>query len=156
LSDANAHLLAWCQKDATRRHRTHKQVIFKRYQKEKPYLCKLPSPMPESCRVVCAKVNRFSFVQFETNRYSVPTQYVYQTVTIKAFAERLVIVSHSKVIAEHTRLFSRYTEQIDPYHFLSLLEKKARAVDHAVVMGDGNETCKKEMQIFLCGLEQEI
>lgn len=45
-----------------------------------------------------------------------------------------MIIKGEKAIAEHERLRGRREEQINPYHFLSLLEKKSRAVDHAVVM----------------------
>ena len=135
LSASNAYLLNWLlDKDAQRVHSTHKEVIFSRYLKEKSHLAPLPRPMPPCCRVVGAKVNKFSFVQFETNRYSVPTQYVYQQVIIKAFEQRIQIICGDTVIASHLRVFERHTEQINPYHFLALLEQKARAVDHAVVM----------------------
>jgi hypothetical protein len=73
-------------------------------------------------------------VQFETNRYSVPTDYAHETVLIKAFERRIQIIKADKGIASHQRLFSRHDEAINPYHFLALLEKKSRAVDHAVVM----------------------
>jgi IS30 family transposase len=136
LSASNAYLRSWLlDKDAQRVHSTHKELIFSRYQKEKPHLAPLPKPMPPCCRVVCAKVNKFSFVQFETNRYSVPTAYVYQEVIIKAFEQRILIFKGATLIASHLRGFGRHTEQINPYHFLALLEQKARAVDHAVVMG---------------------
>jgi len=135
LDTANAHLREWLvEKDAKRVHSTHKQVIWAMYEKEKPHLSPLPRPMPPCCRIVFAKVNKFSFVQFETNRYSVPTAYVHQTVMIKAFERRVVIVNREQTIASHQRRFTRHEEVIDPSHFLPLLEKKARAVDHAVVM----------------------
>jgi len=134
LEDANSHLLSWLEKDANRIHGTHKEVILSRFQREKSHLNPLPDQMPECFRIAGGKVNKFSFVQFETNRYSVPTEYVYQDVIIKAFERRVEILSRDKVIAEHQRLLLRNAEAVNPYHFLSLLEKKARAVDHAVVM----------------------
>jgi transposase len=134
IEDANAYLLGWLDKDAKRVHGTHKEVILARFEREKPSLNPLPSAMPECCRIAHAKVNKFSFVQFDTNRYSVPTEYVYCDVIVKGFERRIVIIKDEKVIAEHERLKGRYGEAINPYHFLSLLEQKSRAVDHAVVM----------------------
>ena len=37
-----------------------------------------------------------------------------------------------------------------------MAKSRRRSLQYMKSMGDGNETCKKEMQIFLCGLEQEI
>lgn len=134
IDEANAHLLLWLKKDVLRVHGTHKEVILARYEREKPHLNPLIEPLPEGCRVVYAKVNKFSFVQFETNRYSVPTEYVSKTVMVKASAMRIKVVFIDKVIAQHPRLFTRDAQQVNVNHFLSLLEKKARAVDHAVIM----------------------
>jgi transposase len=138
IDDANSHLLAWVQRDAKRVHGTHKEVIERRFLREKRHLNPLPSVMPECCQITGAKVNKFSFVMFDTNRYSVPTEYIYQDVIVKAFERRVVIIKDDKVIAEHQRSYQRYGETVNPYHFLSLLEKKARAVDHAVVMQSFN------------------
>jgi len=134
IEDANAHLLSWLHKDAKRVHGTHKEVILERFERERPHLNPLPEKMPECCKIAYGKVNKFSFVHFETNRYSVPIEYAYQNVIVKGFERRVMIVKGDKIIAEHQRLLGRCGEQVNPYHFLSLLEKKARAVDHAVVM----------------------
>ena len=117
-----------------------------RFKSEKPHLkgeptCRfttLPDKMPECCKIVGAKVNKFSFVQFETNRYSVPTEYVYCNVLVKGYERRVVIIKDERVIAKHQRSVGGGGEVINPYHFLSLLEKKSRAVDHAVVMQSFN------------------
>lgn len=138
IDDANAHLLAWLDKDAKRVHGTHKEVIVNRFTREKFNLNPLPEKMPECCKIAHRKIDKFSFVHYDANRYSVPTEYVYQGVIIKAFERRIVIIKDAKVLAEHERLLGRRGEQVNPYHFLSLLEKKARAVDHAVVMQSFN------------------
>jgi transposase len=138
VDDANAHLRCWLERDSNRVHKTTKEVILERFKAEKPHLNPLPEPMPECCKMVSAKVNKFSFVTFETNRYSVPTEYVYCNVLVKGYERRVVIVKDEKVIAEHQRNNGSGGEVINPYHFLSLLEKKSRAVDHAVVMQSFN------------------
>jgi transposase len=134
IDDANAHLLSWLDKDAQRIHGTHREVIWNRFQREKSHLNPLPSVMPECCKIVPAKVSKFSFVQFDTNRYSVPTEYAYADVIVKGYEGKVLILKDCKLIAEHQRLKGRREEQVNPYHFLSLLEQKSRAVDHAVVM----------------------
>jgi len=138
IDEANAHLLAWLNKDATRIHGTHKEVILDRFKSEKEYLNPLPSCLPECCKIVHRKVDKFSFIHFDTNRYSVPTEYAYADVIVKGYERQVAIIKNDKVIAKHERANGRRGDVIDPYHFLSLLERKSRAVDHAVVMQSFN------------------
>ena len=90
--------------------------------------------MRRSINSASSKKCRLRLHFFDTNRYSVPTEYVYQDVVVKGYEKRVVIIKDEKVIAEHEREEGCGGEVVNPYHFLSLLEKKSRAVDHAVVM----------------------
>lgn len=134
LKAANTHLYNWLVGNAKRIHRTHKQVIAERHHSEMPHLSPLPKPMPLAGRLVAAKVNKFSFVTFETNRYSVPVASAHQSVFVKALADKIVIVRNDQVIATHDRLFSRHGQQVKVHHFLSLLQQKPRAIEHASVI----------------------
>jgi len=92
----------------------------------------------ESARILEAKVDTYQLVHLECNRYSVPTPYVGQRVMVKCYPFEVVIVQKDQVIARHHRLFGKNHEHLDPYHFLSLLEKKTRAYDEAKVIHDWN------------------
>ena len=63
LPSSFAYLLGWLDKDSKRIHSTHKEVILDRFNQEKSHLNPLPERMPECCKIVSAKVNKFSFVQ---------------------------------------------------------------------------------------------
>jgi len=80
-----------------------------------------------------AKVNRYSMVQFETNRYSVPTIYVGEKVTVKATADEVKILNKGTMIASHPRIYGRYQEQIKLDHYLELLLQKSRALGNTKV-----------------------
>ena len=80
-----------------------------------------------------AKVNRYSMVQFETNRYSVPTIYVGEKVTVKATADEVKIQYKGTIIASHPRIYDRNQEQIILDHYLELLLQKSRALDNTKV-----------------------
>ncbi|HRU42716.1 MAG TPA: IS21 family transposase, partial [Candidatus Diapherotrites archaeon] len=77
--------------------------------------------------------NRYSMVQFETNRYSVPTIYVGEKVTVKATADEVKILFKGTIIASHPRIYGRYQEQIKLDHYLELLLQKSRALDNTKV-----------------------
>ena len=72
-------------------------------------------------------------VQFETNRYSVPTIYVGEKVTVKATADEVKIQYKGTIIASHPRIYGRNQEQIILDHYLELLLQKSRALDNTKV-----------------------
>ena len=46
-------------------------------------------------------------MNFERNRYSVECRYVGQVATVRAYAERIVLICGEEVIGEHPRFFER-------------------------------------------------
>jgi len=72
-------------------------------------------------------------IQFETNRYSVPTAYVDERVTVRATADQIDILLKDKVIAHHPRNYGRNQDNIILDHYLELLLQKSRALDNTKV-----------------------
>jgi hypothetical protein len=69
-------------------------------------------------------------VQFETNRYSVPSEYAYKTLWLKSFVNRIDITYEDKLIASHLRLQGKFQERIHLEHYRSVLERKPGAAQH--------------------------
>jgi len=110
-----------------------KETLAQLWQKEQTYLLALPRYPFECFRVELAKVNSLQMIQFENCRYSVPREYVGQSVIIKAFIENLEIVSADKIIATHSRLYQAKEESLKVEHYLDLLEQRPGAVANARV-----------------------
>ena len=131
LDELNASLLSFCI--ALSRSKQHPEFgnmsRFEVFQKEKESLVQLPAFEFESCRLKNATVAPISTVVFDTNRYSVPTNYVGKSVMIKAFYEKLVISFKGKIIATHIRSFEKNHFVFDPTHYLELLVRKPRAFE---------------------------
>lgn len=53
------------------------------------------------------RVSPSCLVVFERNRYSVPAAFANQVISLRVYADCLVMVAHGEVIAEHVRMFSR-------------------------------------------------
>ena len=104
-----------------------------KWEAERAALRPLPATRFDGARYKEAKVNRYSMVQFETNRYSVPTIYVGEKVTVKATADEVKILYKGVMIASHPRIYGRYQEQITLDHYLELLLQKSRALDNTKV-----------------------
>jgi transposase len=87
-------------------------------------------------RIKDAVVDTYQLIHVERNRYSVPTRYVGKRVQVRIYPFEITVSYKGEVIAKHDRLFGRDKEYLNPYHYLSLLQKKARAYDQAKVIQD--------------------
>jgi transposase len=104
-----------------------------KWESETTALRPLPAIRFDGARYKEGRVNRYSMVQFETNRYSVPTSYVGEKVTIKATAEKINIISNNAFITQHPREYGRNLDCIILDHYLELLLIKSRALSNTKV-----------------------
>ena len=81
-------------------------------------------------------VDKYQTVAFDCNRYSVPRRHAFEMVTVKGFVDRVVIVAQGQVVATHARSLHKQTMILDPIHFLTTLDRKPGALDHAPVFRD--------------------
>lgn len=130
LKELNALLRERCLAYRKRTQARQTQTVGERLEEERPLLLPLPVHPPECCRIIPVKADKTSLVQFETNRYSVPSEYAYRILWLKAFVDRVDITDQEKVIATHTRLLGRYEESIRFEHYRKVLERKPGGLQH--------------------------
>jgi len=130
LAELNALLRERCLAYLKHTQARQSLTVGERLKAEQAHLLPLPQRLPECCRIIPVKANRFGMVQFETNRYSVPSEYAYQELWVKAFVNRIEITTQSTLLATHTRLKGRFEESIQEEHYHKLLERKPGAKDH--------------------------
>jgi len=112
----------------TRQHPEFKErTIFEVYEEEKPHLIEYRGEF-EGYRLHPTVVSSLSLVQYDTNMYSVPCEYVGLSVQIKSYAWRIVVLHESKIIGEHARCFKRYQKIYNPWHYVPVLERKPGAL----------------------------
>jgi len=96
---------------------------------EKPALRPLP-PMPADISVTrTVRVTNRCRVVLDTNRYSVPSRYASQQLTLHAFPDRLCLYHAHQLVASHPRCYERHRDFEDPDHFKELLDQRRRARD---------------------------
>ena len=127
----NAHLLAQCLADDQRQVTGQATTIGEAWRLEQPSLRPLPTRDFDCCVTRPATLTPYSQVVFETNRYSVPADSPYTQVVIKAYPFRLEILHLDRVLASHPRCYGREQDIFDPLHYLSLLEQRPGAFEHA-------------------------
>ncbi len=82
--------------------------------------------------MIQASISKTSFLQFETNRYSVPSIYSEMPCEILASPDHIEIVAEGKKIASHQRSFERRQKIEDPTHRESLLQKSPNFKLHRI------------------------
>jgi hypothetical protein len=129
--ELNRHLREQCIKRRERKLWGHTETIAERFKWDQERLLPLPPTSLEACQQRTTRVSSQALVRYETNDYSVPTEYGHRQVLVKAFVWELVIGAGSEVIARHTRSFGREEMIFNPLHYLALLEQKTNALDQA-------------------------
>ncbi len=129
--ELNRQLAASCLKDDQRRVSRQVETIGQMWERERPLLRSLP-PFPYECCVTTqARLNGYSLVTFETNRYSVPVGRARKEVIVKAYPFHIEILDGTTLLARHRRSYAREQDVFEPLHYLPLLEQRPGAFDYA-------------------------
>jgi len=132
--ELNAHLLAACLEDDQGYVDGKTKTIHENWQTEKPLMLPLPEWDYLCCVTRSVRVNPYSQVEFETNRYSVPVNTTHRDLVLKAYPFRVDLLHQDQVIASHPRCLGREQDVIEPIHYLPLLEQRPGAFEHAKPM----------------------
>ena len=129
----NEQLRQACVQDDERRVDRQPQRIAAAWQQERTHLRPLPAHDLECCRQVEARLNGYSQVEVETNRYSVPTDRAAPTLRVKLYPFEVKIYrsDEPEPLAVHARCYGQQQDILEPVHYLPLLEQRPGAFNHA-------------------------
>jgi transposase len=125
--ELNALLMARCTAEDARPASNRGARIGMLWAAEQADLLPLQRHDAACCRTKAVRATRQALVSFERNRYSVPTRYAGARLLVRAFAWQIEVSTGQQVVACHPRLYGREGEQLDPLHYLHLLERKPGA-----------------------------
>ena len=99
---------------------------------ERPSLMAMPRPFDGFVEHT-KRVSPTCLVHFERNRYSVPAPYANRPVSLRVYAERLVIAAEGQIVCEHKRIIDRRHDTpsrtvYDWHHYLAVLQRKPGAL----------------------------
>lgn len=92
---------------------------------------KLPPYRYDTAKIQSVKVNNFSLVKVDYNKYSVPFQYSGKDITVKSYGRRIDFVVSNEVVASYNRDFKRGNVHYRLEHYLELIERNPRSVFNA-------------------------
>ena len=153
-AELNAMLHQACLNDLQRSVRGETRSVAEVWHSEKPALLPLdPHDFP-ACSNHMARVNPYSQVVFETNRYSVPAEYVGQQLALRAYSFRVEGLGRAEVVAEHPRCLEREQDILNPLHYLGLLEQRPGAFEYALPVRQWRQKWTPEYEKMLEALRQ--
>jgi len=142
LKEANAYLKKKLQKLNTKeRNWLQGQSPSDILTQERSYLISL-KPSYDTSRRVEARVNKYSVINIDQNKYSVPDYLVGKFVKAKIYPDTIEIYYKDNKIAEHERSYQNHYWSVDINHFIHTLKKKPGAL-HASV---GRHQLSPELQ----------
>lgn len=129
------------------------RTIAELWQEEKAQLAS-PPPAFDGYVETVKRVSPTCLIHFERNRYSVPASYANRPVSVRVYAERLVIVAEGQLLAEHPRLIVRNHEApgrtvYDWRHYLAVLARKPGALRNGAPFSTLPEAFKRLQAILL-------
>jgi transposase len=131
LEPLNGRLEARCREDLGRRPRRKQAPKERLLEEDRRAFLTTPTEPFAAHRVRPAVVNSLSLVRFDTNDYSVPTEYAHRHVAVLAGIDQIRVTAEDRTIACHRRCWDKHQVTYDPVHYLALLERKPGALDFA-------------------------
>ncbi len=155
LEELNQWLEARCQSlwQELKHPEDKRRTIAELWQEEQKQL--MPMPVMFDGFVEHSKrVSSTCLITFEQNRYSVPASFANRVVSLRVYADRLVIVAETQVVAEHTRVFTRDHSVTgktiyDWRHYLSVLQRKPGALRNGAPFHELPESFQRLQGILL-------
>ena len=131
LDELNIHLKKCCDHYDLQKVPNSADLVHERFEIEKPLL--LPILYQFDCaRSLRVAINTLALVNFETNRYSVPTRYAgRKDAFLYAYVDKIIVKIDNETIAEHKRIYEQHQEVLEIDHYLDELERKSRAIPFA-------------------------
>lgn len=107
-------------------------TIAQLWDDEQPQLMRMP-PAFDGFIEHTKRVSPTCLIVFERNRYSVPASFANRPVSLRVYADRLVLVAEGQVVAEHERVIIRGHDRpgktvYDWRHYLAVVQRKPGAL----------------------------
>lgn len=129
------------------------QTIAEVWSDEQPALMKMPPPFDGFIEHT-KRVSPTCLIAFDRHRYSVPAAFANRPVSVRAYADRIVIAAEGQQLAEHTRVFSRGHDRpvrtiYDWRHYLAVIQRKPGALRNGAPFEELPAAFKQLQRILL-------
>ena len=127
LEELNAQLLAECAAYGDHRITGREETVKELFEEETGHLIPLPEIPFTNVEVASGKVDKYSTVIVEKNRYSAPPRFVGLMTRVMLYVDRVEVFYGGRRIAVHPRHYGNNKWRLDPMHYLELLHRRPQA-----------------------------
>lgn len=131
LEELNTRLLEQCQGYGHHTIAGREYPVNVLHEAEKEHLLALPGAVFNNQQLLICKVDKYATVIADKNRYSLPTSYSGQEVSVLLGVAKVDIYLKSRQLATHERLYGNNKWQLEPDHYLNLLKERPMAFNSA-------------------------
>lgn len=123
----NQKLLGECLSYGDHRLQGREKTVNEFFLEEQAGLLSLPAVPFTVTQISSGKVDPYATVRVDKNRYSVPSRYVGLKVQVHMDIDRVNLFHGGKRLATHPRVFGNNKWQLDPDHYLELIQQRPGA-----------------------------
>jgi len=128
-------------------------TIAEVWAEERDQLMKMPPPFDGFVEDT-KRVSPTCLIAFDRNRYSVPASYANRPVSVRAYADRVLVAAEGQIVAEHARVFSRGHDKpvrtiYDWRHYLAVIQRKPGALRNGAPFSKLPAAFKKLQRVLL-------
>jgi transposase len=131
LEELNEKVLKQCLAYGNHRLQGREHTVNEIFEEEKAYLLPLPEVPFSNIQTTDGKVDRYSTVMVDKNRYSVPTRYAGLKAKVSLLVNQVEIFRDGVKVAAHRRLYGNNKWSLDPHHYLELIQRRPEAFNSA-------------------------
>ena len=142
IDELNRLLLSGCKKDDKRIIIGKSQSVAEAWQIEAQELLPLPKEAFAAADITTPKVNHKSLIAVKGNYYSVPVNYVGQSVEAQINSEKIIIMKRGKIIVEHLRNYGQHQIIAKLSHYLPLLRYRPGALPGSIALHQARQNGK--------------
>ena len=131
IEELNEKVLLQCMAYGNHKMSGREQTVAELYEEEKNHLLALPDVVFANIQTCNGRADKYATVIVDKNRYSVPCRYAGFKVRVLLHADRVEIFFGGKKLAAHERLYGNNKWQLNPDHYLELIQQRPMAFHSA-------------------------
>jgi transposase len=133
LDDLNAQAARWCLNEARQRKCPEDltRTVGEVFEEEHARLLDIPADHFDRHERLSVTIGKTPYARFDLNDYSVPHDQVCRRLELIATTERVRILHHGTVVADHPRSYDRGAQIEDRSHIQDLIDHKRASRKHA-------------------------
>jgi len=155
LEQLNERLLSQCLNFGEHRMAGRENSVDELYEQEKHFLLPLADVPFSNIDSWSGKADKFSIAHVDKNRYSIPTAYAGRIVSAVIYLDRVELYCGGQKIALHRRQFGNNKWQLDPMHYLELIQQRPQSFDSARPIRQWRADWPKCLEVLLEGFRQK-